>query len=287
MKTYELDQIKRDESPQINLLEDQLQLSTDNIWKIFNDKIITEKKKSVRKRGFSFAVAVCAMLIIAFNWQGIYTIAAGFFTKDTAKIQDFELPDVKMELITVNKPEKLDHYGVYSGTKYYTSLKDCTDELGIHVLTSDLAYNEKYEEKISLLYPLDGDEKFGMNLVSIYDNMYIIGDLKDFERQGTGAFYKGPQSEDDKYNSPVSLRLEFYITGTKKKINEANADYSGLAYAYHEKFKGSNGIEAQIIGKNSARLNNYTAIFYKDNIKYILEGTIELSELKKIIESFR
>ncbi len=286
MKICKSNRVITDDFEQIYILEEQTHLSTDHIYKLFNDKVVADRTKTMRGK-FTAVIAACIILFVTINWKHVYTFASEFFVKDRVTSQSIVLPEVNMNLITVNKPEKFDYYGVYTGTKYYTSLKNCTDELGINILTSDLAYDEEYEEKVVLWYPLDGDEKFGSNSVNIMSYLYIIGDLKEFERQGTGAGYKYPQTEDDKYASPISLNIDFFITGTKKKLVGSNEDYSGLSYNYHETYTGSNGIEAQIIGNNnSARINNYTAIFYDSNIKYTLKGDIKLLELKRIIDSF-
>lgn len=286
MKICKTNQTMLDEIEQISIQEDQIQLSTDHILKLFYSKVASDKKKSIKRRKAYAAIAACFALAVAINWKGIYTYASELFTRSTAMSQDIILPDENMKLITVNKPERLDHYGTYVGGKSYSSLKECMDELGINILTSDLAYDESYEGKVELTFPLDGDEKFGTNGVSIKDFMYIIGDLKEFERQGTGAVYKTPQTDEDKYASTISLEIEFFITGTKRQTSQANVDYSGLSFTHHETYTSSDGREVQIIGNNSGRINEYIAYFYDNNIKYSLRGKVELSELKRIIDSF-
>lgn len=285
MKIYEESQI---ESKRIQLLESQTNLSGQHILELFNAKLAEEKKKKTVNRSLAAVMAAGIIVLVTINWNSIYTFASEFMTKVTITSKDIELPEVHMKKITVHKPDNLKAigpYSIYTASKIYSSLKDCTDELSIEILTSDLAYDASYEEKVILYYPV-GDEKFEPNNVTIMDFMYIIGDLREFEQQGTGAAYKAP-GIDGKYASPVSLAIDFYITGTKSNIESSFVDYSGMSYAYYEVYEGSNGITAQILGNSEEGRSNYTAVFYNSDIKYTLEGRVELEELKRIIDSFK
>jgi hypothetical protein len=289
MKIYEGSQIGATETERIQLLESETHLSGQHILELFKDKLAEdEKKKTSRRRSLAAVMAAGIILLISVNWNSIYTFASEFMTKIIIKSQDIELPEVHMNKISVNKPDNLKRfspYAIYTAGKSYSSLNDCTDELGIEILTSDLAYDASYEDKVTLYYPV-GDEKFEPNNVQINDYMYIIGDLKEFERQGNAATYKAPGTN-EKYASPVSLGIEFYITGTKDSMQSSTVDYSGLSYAYYEVYEGSNGLTAQILGNSNEGKSNYTAVFYNKDLKYTLEGRVELVELKRIIDSFK
>ncbi len=285
MKICDEEQVLRNEAEEIKHFERQSE-SFDTIWKIFNEKITFDKRRKNRRRKLFAVIVACIIVVVTSNWKGIYSFASEFLAKITITSKDIEYLSESMKLITVNEPEKLDSYGVYIGNKHYTSLKECTDELGIEILTSDLACDAMFDDKVILSFPMDGDEKFGMNLVTINDFMYIIGDLREFELQGTAAYYKSPQLN-DQYGSPISLNIEFFITGMKRNIEESHSDYSGLSYSYHEIYKGTNGITAQIIGNQTEGKGDYTAIFYENDMKYTLTGLVTLTELKRIIDSFK
>lgn len=288
MKICKANQTMPDDTEQISMQEDQIHLSTDHILNLFHSKVASDRKKSMNRRKAYTAIAACFILAVVINWKSIYTYASELFARSTAISRDTILLDGSMKFITVNKPETLDRYGTYVGSKDYSSLKECSDELGVNLLTSNLAYNESFEGKVELSFPLDGNEEYGTNSVTIRDALYIIGDLKEFERQSsTGGVFKTPQTKEDKYGSPICLEIEFFITGTKKQNFGEHVDYSGLSYAYHEIYTSSTGKEVQIIGNNSGRINDYIAYFYDNNMKYTLEGRIDLAELKRVIDSFQ
>lgn len=277
MKINLTDQVNLDALENISIVENEMQLSSENIQKKFRNKVAVERKSSIRRRITYTGLAACMILAVAVNWNGIYTFASELFIKSTVKVENATLTEEDMSPITINKPEVLDEYGTYLGTKYYNSLQECSELLGIKLLTSDLAWSKSYDQKIMMRYPTDGT-----NYVTIDDFLYIIGDLKEFVHQGVnGASYRTAGSE-DQYATPVRLHIEFLITDTEKQTTGISDEY--LSSAYQETYTTITGKEVQILRNN---INEYIAYFYDNDIKYTLIGNVKLPELKRIVDSFQ
>lgn len=275
MKTNVTDQTKLDNTEHISSLEKEMHLSAEHVLKLFQDKVTAERKVSFRRKMSYAAMAACVMLVIAVNWNSIYTFASELLAKSTVMVKDNVLTDNEVTPITIKEPDTLDEYGQFRGSKYYSSLKECAEALGIDILSSDLSWNESFDKKVFMEYPTDGS-----NEVVIHDFSYIIGDLKNFSHKDTSFTYESPTSQ-DKYASPVSLRLEFFITGTKEQLRGHEEEY--LTSELLETYTDSAGREVKILKNN---IHEYIAYFYSDNIKYTLTGNVQLSEFKRIIDSF-
>lgn len=279
MNTKLSEQSLLDKKENITILEEEMNLSSDNILTRLNEKVAAHKKVSLRKRVAYVGMAACLALIVVGNSKSIYSMASNLFAKYTVKTQNAVLLEENMRPIEVKSPGKLDAYGTYVGGKGYSSLKECADALGIHILSSDMAWQETHPDKVSLTYPLVA------NWVMIDDPYYIVGDIKDLKWQaGNSVVYSNPHGK-YKYATPISYRVEFFIKGTKRQ--SAGVDDKNSNLTHIETYKSAQGYKVQILSgsSNPGTIGTYVAYFIDKNIRYTLEGTLDIQELKKIIDS--
>lgn len=254
----------------IDEIEVDNNMSSDHILDSFTKKITALKRKRLQRKLAIASLAACFTIVAVANWNTIYSYASELLGVFTFETKDGSRPSVDVEPIHVNTPV-LEQMGEFTGTKEYTSLEECSQELGITLLNSNLAWDYIFPGKVHLSYP--NTEKISVATISV--PFYIVGDLNNIQLKDGALLSQGGEI----YKNVVNLTITFLIDeGPTKYVNE----FDQTDYYSTETYVGSNGIEAQILGTSY----DYGVYFFHENIKYEFRAMVPLDEVKRIIDSF-
>jgi hypothetical protein len=257
----------------IELMEAGTELSSEHIINILHDKASYETRKRKRKIILLTSTAACVLLAVTLNFNIIYTFASELFTKVTIKSYDeIIITQNHLENTAITWPEKMDDYGTYASSKYYSSLEAVTKDLNIVVLQNSMAWdNTTFNVKVLLTLPVKD-----ISLGEIWDTVYIVGDMKDIEVQGGGIIFKAGED----FTNPVQLKILFSIDGLPVTTTEQIQTFEDMELL--ETYNSPNGIDAKIFMSGS----RIQAVFYDEGMEYLLSGYVSKDIMEEIIDSF-
>lgn len=172
-----------------------------------------------------------------------------------------------------------DDYGMIQ--KDYKDYREIQEELGIHLLDTELSENNPYMQGHIMT---DGSD-FAMITVE----NYILGDTGRYqflEEENRYAYESG-----NVFLSPVSLTVRLILS--EEQLNRGwDWEYLGM-YRFAESYTSGQGYRVNLVertlenGDTGDAVLEKSAVFVADGVEYTLRGRVSMETMKEIVETMK
>lgn len=172
-----------------------------------------------------------------------------------------------------------DDYGMIQ--KDYKDYREIQEELGIHLLDTELSENNPYMQGHIMT---DGSD-FAMITVE----NYILGDTGRYqflEEENRYAYESG-----NVFLSPISLTVRLILS--EEQLNRGwDWEYLGM-YRFAESYTSGQGYRVNLVertlenGDAGEAVLEKSAVFVADGVEYILRGRVSMETMKGIVETMK
>lgn len=239
-------------------------------------KIRHKAAKRTPRRFISSIVASFVILIL-----GGTTVFAGSYIYNKIVLNEETLPELDpmyyVQAHTLNL--QANEYGIIN--EKVEDYKTIQNELGIHLLNSELAQNNPYA-----LGKIKTDNK---DFVILSFENYIIGDTKNYIYLPNEDSYTYDHGKE--YYSPVSLTIDIMLSENQMKSGW-DIDYLGL-YKFKENYVSAQGYKVNLIEDTTGdnKVENYVsekcAVFVANGIRYMIKGRTSFENIKNIVDTMK
>lgn len=177
------------------------------------------------------------------------------------------------------QPGVPDEYGMIQ--KDYKDYRKIQEELGIHLLDTELSENNPYMQGHIMT---DGSD-FAMIMVE----NYILGDTGRYqflEEENRYAYESG-----NVFLSPVSLTVRLILS--EEQLNRGwDWEYLGM-YRFAESYTSGQGYRVNLVertlenGDTGDAVLEKSAVFVADGVEYTLRGRVSMETMKGIVETMK
>lgn len=172
-----------------------------------------------------------------------------------------------------------DEYGMIQ--KDYKDYRKIQEELGIHLLDTELSANNPYMQGHIMT---DGSD-FAMITVE----NYILGDTGRYqflEEENRYAYESG-----NVFLSPISLTVRLILS--EEQLNRGwDWEYLGM-YRFAESYTSGQGYRVNLVertlenGDTGDAVLEKSAVFVADGVEYTLRGRVSMETMKEIVETMK
>lgn len=257
---------------------EQENVSTERVKQLFYKKVVRERKRTNRRRYQTMTAVLCILVAVTINWNSIHTLASEVVSRIVWSHKDGTQDVKEIEDLNIPCPSNVEE-GNHGYTKYYDSLKNLEQDLGINFLHSDLEWDKSFPEKIRLHFPKDP-----YKLMIISDLGYaVVGDYIENIKIGEGHSLLFENLENSRHPEIVNLYMTAMITTSDNQpgvMHESEQDIQD--YSDEEIYINKYGIEAQLYSMGE---ENENARLIYNNVEYNFSGSVTREVMKEIINS--
>lgn len=237
---------------------------------------------------YSAAAAILSVVLF-----GTVVFAAGSLLYSKIKVNQETIPDLEpMEVVAVKKVDgDITEYGDVE--KEYTSVGEAETDLGVHLLDTDFAADNKYTK---VFYSKIGD---GYHVLDVQE--CIIGDLSNIREWKESAIDNTVEENDEWYawtqgniyKSPIDLKVEIISDPVQKELD---TEYMGY-FKYVETFVSEQGYTVNVLqdmveeddldAMSEIYLPQTQMVFVADGIRYTLKGRVPSDTMKEVVNSMK
>lgn len=250
----------------------------------------TNKSSSHMTHRVKYSAAAAFLSVVLF---GTVAFAAGSLLYSKIKVNQKTIPDLEpMEVVAVKEVDgDITEYGDVE--KEYTSVGEAETDLGVHLLDTDLAADNKYTK---VFYSKIGD---GYHVLDVQE--CIMGDLSNIREWNESVIDNTVEGNDEWYawtqgaiyKSPIDLKVEI-ISDTAQQ--ELDTEYMGY-FKYVETFVSEQGYTVNILqdtveeddldAMSEIYVPQTQMVFVADGIRYTLKGRVPSGTMKEVVNSMK